>query len=131
LISEGKMKTTSKENRKIRVRRKIRQNRDRFRLSVFRSSKHIYAQIINDVDSVTMVSASTKSKEIKLDKTSDVNAATQVGKLIAEKAKAAKIEKVSLIVVAICIMVESKHWLKQHVKPVCNFNKEYEEYICQ
>ena len=89
------MKTTSKENRKQRVRRKIRLNRDRFRLSVFRSSKHIYAQIINDVDSVTMVSASTKSKEIKLAKTSDINAATQVGKLIAEKAKAAKIEKVS------------------------------------
>ena len=80
--------------RKNRVRKKVRENTSCFRLTVFRSNKHIYAQVINDVESKTMVSASTKSKDIDLKKTSDKDAAAQVGKLIAKKALEAKIEKV-------------------------------------
>lgn len=90
------MKTnTTANNRKNRVRRKVRRIKDRFRLTVFRSNKHIYAQIINDQESKTLVSASTLSKDIKLDKTSDTQAAVEVGKLIAQKAKDAKIKKVT------------------------------------
>ncbi len=75
-----------------RVRRRLKKNNNgRPRLSVFRSSKNIYAQIIDDVAGVTLASASSlESKE----KGSDVNAAQAVGKLIAERAQKAKVEDV-------------------------------------
>ena len=75
-----------------RVRRRLKKNNNgRPRLSVFRSSKNIYAQIIDDVAGVTLASASSLESK---DKGSDVNAATAVGKLIAERAKKAKVEDV-------------------------------------
>ncbi len=60
------------------------------RLSVFRSNKHIHAQIIDDIRGVTLAAATS----IGLDKGSNVDAATQVGKLIAQAAKSAKVESV-------------------------------------
>lgn len=82
-----------RERRHVRVRRKVTGTSERPRLSVYRSEKNIYAQIIDDVKGVTLVSASS------LDKDFDGNswnkeAAQKVGKLIAEKAKNAGIEKV-------------------------------------
>lgn len=62
---------------------KIKSNNDRLRLSVYRSNGQIYAQIIDDSEGVTVVSASSLS----LDKGYNKDAATAVGKLIAEKAK--------------------------------------------
>ena len=58
------------------------------RLAVFRSNKHIYAQIIDDTVGKTLVSASTLQKEVKaeLEKTNNVDAAAYLGKVIAEKA---------------------------------------------
>ena len=58
------------------------------RLAVFRSNKHMYAQIIDDTVGNTLVSASTLQKEVKaeLEKTNDVNAAAYLGKVIAERA---------------------------------------------
>jgi len=69
---------------------------DRPRLSVFRSSKHIYGQIIDDAAGQTLVAASSLDKSLKTDlKTgADTAAAKQVGLLLAEKAKAAGIEAV-------------------------------------
>ena len=64
------------------------------RLCVFRSNKEIYAQIIDDETRTTLVSASSLEKELKLKNGSNVEAAAAVGKLIAEKAKKAKITKV-------------------------------------
>ncbi len=66
------------------------------RLAVFKSNKHIYAQIIDDDAQRTLCAASTVEKDIKanLEKTSDVAAATAVGKAIAEKALAAGITTV-------------------------------------
>lgn len=64
------------------------------RLCVFRSNKEIYAQIIDDETRTTLVSASSLDKELKLKNGSNVEAATAVGKSIAEKAKKAKITKV-------------------------------------
>ncbi len=64
------------------------------RLSVFRSNKEIYAQIIDDETRTTLVSASSLDKELKLENGSNVEAAKAVGKLIAEKAKKANITKV-------------------------------------
>lgn len=74
-----------------------RKARGRLRLSIFRSSKHIYAQVIDDVRGVTLAAASTVDKSLKgkLSKTTDMAAASEVGKLIAERAKAAGVEKVA------------------------------------
>ena len=68
----------------------------RLRLSVFRSSQHIYAQIIDDAEGRTLASASTVEAEVKsgVKTGSDVAAAGAVGKLIAERAKAAGITEV-------------------------------------
>lgn len=75
-----------------RVRAKIHGTPECPRLSVFRSNKHIEAQIIDDVKGVTLVSAS--SVQMKLANGSNVEAAKAVGAEIAKAAKAKKIEKV-------------------------------------
>lgn len=83
--------------RKARVRRAIRAAANgRPRLSVFRSSKQIYAQIIDDARGETLAAASTVEKDLrgKLKTGADVAAATEVGKLIAERAKAAGVSQV-------------------------------------
>ncbi|RNC69352.1 MAG: 50S ribosomal protein L18 [Desulfuromonadales bacterium] len=74
--------------RKTRVRKKIRGTTERPRLNVFRSARHIYAQIIDDSTGVTIVSASTVEGDIdeSLKYTGNVEAAKQVGALIAKKA---------------------------------------------
>ncbi|MDR2676654.1 MAG: 50S ribosomal protein L18 [Endomicrobium sp.] len=79
-----------------RVRRKIKGTGDRPRLSVYRGHKHIYAQIINDIKGVTIVSASTLSPEfkIKLNTSNTVYAAEHVGNLIAKKAIKKGIRKI-------------------------------------
>ncbi|NLX64107.1 MAG: 50S ribosomal protein L18 [Clostridiaceae bacterium] len=71
-----------------RVRKKIKGTPERPRLCVFRSSKHIYAQIIDDVSSTTLVAASTLDEALKgkLNYTGNKEAAREVGKLIATKA---------------------------------------------
>lgn len=95
---------TSAQRRTYRTRNKIRRvniervaNREtRPRLSVFRSGKQIYAQVIDDIKGVTLAQASTLDAELKekLKKGSDVNAATEVGKAVAARAKKAGVEKV-------------------------------------
>ena len=80
--------------RRKRVRQKISGTGDRPRLSVFRSLKHIYAQLIDDELGVTLAEASTLSPELKetVPKGSNVEAAQRVGALIAQKAKQQEIE---------------------------------------
>ncbi len=90
-------KLTPTERRKERVRRQLRKNNaGRLRLTVHRSSKHIYAQIIDDTKGVTLVAASTMEKDLKstLKTGADKSAATAVGKLVAERAKAAGVKDV-------------------------------------
>jgi large subunit ribosomal protein L18 len=85
------------ESRKRRVRKTLRQNSGgRPRLSVHRSSKHIYAQVIDDVQGRTLASASTLEKDLKssLKTGADKAAATAVGKLLAERAVKAGVDKV-------------------------------------
>lgn len=79
-----------------RMRSKIQGTTQRPRLAVFRSEKHIYAQIIDDMTGTTLVAASTVEKDVKaaLKATSNVEAATAVGTAIANKAKAKGIEEV-------------------------------------
>lgn len=83
--------------RALRVRKDIRRkSSDRPRLSVFRSSKHIYAQVIDDAKGATLVAASSIDKDLKgkLKTGADTAAAAEVGKLIAERAKEAGITQV-------------------------------------
>ena len=85
------------QNRRARVRRALRKvASDRPRLSVFRSSKHIYAQLIDDTKGVTVAAASSLDRELKgsLAKGTDKAAAAVVGKLIAERATKAGIREV-------------------------------------
>jgi len=84
-------------NRRHRVRRKLKRvNAGRPRLAVYRSSQHIYAQVINDAEGRTVASASSIEKAMrdKLKTGADTGAATEVGKLIAERASAAGISEV-------------------------------------
>jgi large subunit ribosomal protein L18 len=74
--------------RKFHVRKKVHGTPERPRLSVFRSTRHIYAQLIDDVKGLTLASASTKSKTLreKLAKTGNKKAAEAVGEAIAKEA---------------------------------------------
>jgi len=82
--------------RKLRVRKKVWGTEERPRLSVYRSLRHIYAQIIVDTTGRTLVAASTLSKELRgaLSSTGGVEAAREVGRLLAQKAKKVGITKV-------------------------------------
>ena len=79
--------------RHARVRTKVSGTAERPRLCVYRSNTNIYAQIIDDVAGNTLVSASTLDKEVKT-KNSNVEAAKEVGALIAKRASAKKIQTV-------------------------------------
>lgn len=89
-------KTAARLKRKQRIRQKISGDGERPRLSVFRSSRHIYAQIIDDSQGRTLVAASTLSGEIReqLGGLKKADAARAVGKLLAAKARAKGISKV-------------------------------------
>ena len=80
-------------HRHVRVRGKISGTPERPRLCVFRSNANIYAQIIDDVNGVTLVSANTLEKEFE-GATGNAEAAKKVGMVIAERAKAKGIEVV-------------------------------------
>ncbi len=82
--------------RKKRIRKNIFGNQDRPRLSVFRSSKHIYAQVIDDTCGSTLVSASTLDKELKETEGKKAEIAKAVGNLIGKRALDKGIEKVVL-----------------------------------
>ncbi|HAG51238.1 MAG: 50S ribosomal protein L18 [Deltaproteobacteria bacterium GWC2_42_51] len=83
--------------RKKRVRKKIWGTSERPRLSIFRSNKHIYAQIIEDASGKTLISTSTISKELQdklKKKTKKTEAAKKIGELVAKKAISKGIDKV-------------------------------------
>jgi len=77
-----------------RIRNRFSGTAERPRLAVFRSNKHMYCQIIDDVEGKTLVAASTLDKDFSLDKTDDVAAAAALGELIAKKAMDAGIKEV-------------------------------------
>jgi large subunit ribosomal protein L18 len=88
-------KLTPFEQRRRRVRSALRAKAgDRPRLSVHRSSQHIYAQIIDDKAGTTLAAASTLDKEVKGKTGASVAAASEVGKRLAERAKKAGITRV-------------------------------------
>jgi len=94
MITKGD-KNKARLKRHLRVRKKINGTVQRPRLAVFRSSKHIYAQLIDDVQGVTIASASTLDKEVtEVGNGGNVEAARKIGELIASRAKAKGVEHV-------------------------------------
>ena len=89
----------SKSDRRQRIKNRIRKivsgTESQPRLSVFRSNKEIYAQIINDVDGKTISTASSRDKEINSTKGTKTEKAALVGKALAEKALKAGVEKIT------------------------------------
>ena len=95
-MSQREIIETRRVRRQRRVRKKLSGTPERPRLCVFRSSKHIYAQVVNDANGTTLASASTLDPEIKGQAAYGGNkaAATLVGKAVAERAKQAGIDKI-------------------------------------
>jgi large subunit ribosomal protein L18 len=95
-VNISKDRRVARKKRQSRVRKKITGSVERPRLCVFRTSKHIYAQIIEDVTGNTLVTASTVSKESSdsVKYSGNVEAAKEIGKKIAEKALAKDIKQV-------------------------------------
>ena len=93
MLTSRELRVRRMQRTRTRIRKK---GRARVRLSVFRSSKHIYAQVIDDANGATLASASSVDKELrkKLKTGADRAAAQEVGKLIAERAKAAGLNEV-------------------------------------
>ena len=89
-------KLVGRARRKLRIRKNISGSEERPRLSVFRSGKHIYAQVVKDTDGSTLAAASTLSRDLKSSLESDdkTAAAKKVGALIAKICLEKKIEKV-------------------------------------
>lgn len=88
-----KTRSEARRRRHRRVRKKIEGTAERPRLAVFRSNRHMYAQLIDDVAGRTLVSSATVDKDVEADRTATVDAAREVGRLLAERAKAAGIEE--------------------------------------
>ncbi len=88
-------KTSTIDRRRNRVRRAVKARANgRPRLSVFRSNQNIYAQIIDDVNGVTLAAASTLDKDLKGKAGGNVDAAIVVGKMVAERATKAGVADV-------------------------------------
>ena len=87
-------KRSARLRRHHRVRKHVRGTAARPRLAVFRSNKHIVAQVIDDRAGVTLAAASTHEADLRSGATGNKDAAAKVGALVAERAKAAGIDKV-------------------------------------
>ena len=90
----AKKRRDDRIRRHRRVRKNMRGTPERPRLAVFRSNKHISAQVIDDLIGVTLVAASTTESALRSDNNGNIDAASKAGTLLAERAKAAGIEAV-------------------------------------
>lgn len=97
MADKNKLKAKRLERRKLHVRKAVFGEPERPRLSVFRSDKHIYAQVIDDLAGRTLVAASSTAADVRgdLKNGGNVEAAKRVGKAIAQRAVAAGITAVA------------------------------------
>lgn len=79
-------KKDSRKKRHQHIRRSVHGTAERPRLNVFRSSKHIYAQLIDDDKQVTLASASTQEKDVGIDNGGNKDAAAKIGTIVAQRA---------------------------------------------
>jgi large subunit ribosomal protein L18 len=94
MSSSAKDKRDARVRRHSRVRRHVRGTVDRPRLAVFRSNRHIHVQVIDDRDGRTLAAASTIESALAEGGSGNIGAAQRVGRAVAERAKAAGVEKV-------------------------------------
>jgi len=94
MTMSAKKKVVARERRHRRVRKRVRGTAERPRLAVFRSNKHVTAQVIDDVAGRTLAAASTVEADLRTGATGNREAATKVGRLVAERAKDAGVGKV-------------------------------------
>jgi large subunit ribosomal protein L18 len=90
----SRTKSEARKRRHFRVRKKVRGTAARPRLAVFRSNRHIYAQVIDDIDGRTVASASTMESGLPAGSGATVATAKAVGERIGERAKAAGVDTV-------------------------------------
>lgn len=93
-MDRNKLKTERRTRRKAGIRKSVLGLPQRPRLTVFRSAKHIYAQVIDDLAGRTLLSASTVEKGSAIANAGNTKAAAEVGKLLAERAQAAGLKQV-------------------------------------
>ena len=96
-MKADKLKNVQRWRRRNRVRKKLRGTADQPRLSVHRSNKHVYCQIIDDENGLTLASASTRDKDLrdKVKSGGNCEAAKVVGEAIAQRAQAAGVSVVT------------------------------------
>lgn len=94
LGTRGKSKSAARARRHARLRKKIVGSETTPRLMVSRSSRHVFVQVIDDSKGITLASASTMEADLRADDADKSAKAKRVGELVAERAKAAGIEKV-------------------------------------
>ncbi|MDQ7994178.1 MAG: 50S ribosomal protein L18 [Propionicimonas sp.] len=94
MSDKSKKKQVGRKRRHARVRKSVTGTAERPRLAVFRSNRHVVAQVIDDRAGVTVAAASTLETDLRGGTTSNREAAAKVGTLVAERAKAAGVETV-------------------------------------
>jgi large subunit ribosomal protein L18 len=110
------VKTTKRQKVRYRLRKTVNGTAVKPRLSVFRSNTDIYAQLINDVTGATIVSASSKDKEVKAQNVNKTDKSKMVGEAIAKKATA--------IGIATCVFDRSGYIYHGRVKAVAEGARE-------
>lgn len=93
-MEANRLKRLRRGRRKQGIRKRVFGVSDRPRLTIFRSARHTYAQVVDDLKGHTIVSASTVEKDVDCNHGGNRDAATAVGKLLAERAKAKGIGRV-------------------------------------
>lgn len=94
MSDKSKKKQVGRKRRHARVRKNVAGTAERPRLAVFRSNRHVVAQVIDDRRGVTVATASTLEADLRDETTSNCDAAAKVGTLVAERAKAAGVDTV-------------------------------------
>ncbi|MBI4956883.1 MAG: 50S ribosomal protein L18 [Myxococcales bacterium] len=95
-MASSSKKYEGRERRKLRIRKRVTGTPERPRITVFRSAKHIYAQVVDDTQGATLAYVSTLSKDLRgqLGEATKVDAAKKVGALLAEMCRSKNITKV-------------------------------------
>ena len=89
-----KNKNETRQKRHIRVRKRVNGSEERPRLNVYRSTNHIYVQVVNDAEGKTLAAASSLEKALGIKSGGNIDAAKSVGAAIAQRAQAAGVTKV-------------------------------------
>lgn len=94
-MEKQRLKSLRRSRRRASVRSRVSGTPTKPRLSVFRSAKHIYAQVIDDMSGRTLAAASTRDKGVSVSATGNAEAAAAVGKVLAERATSAGVTEVA------------------------------------